>query len=698
MKRKIHFKNHEEKFKMGSLTCRIRSIRLKLIIAYPLPIILFISFGIFSYKKASEIIVENYKQANMNMIEKTGDFYKILFQTADSKSQQFSSYSDVRNYYSGLYKNDPKIEKEIFLEINGKAISETISDKNINTISVLSPYGQLITSNGQIKKEAYEKYISTEDGSLVSGMKGNAIWRGDNYLLDEELNIPKKQYGITISRQIMNNQMKSVGILIVSIKSESLIAPLESIDLPKGSKCAFVTPDGREFTSEGENGTNDFFGQKYYKDSLESEEYKGIRQLNYNGEEYLYMHYKVEDTGCMLVTLIPKAEIIKQADEIKNMTIIIVIIATLIAVIVSFILANGIGREIHKVTNTVKKVSEGDLTVNCSTKRKDEFSLLSKNIMEMLKSIKKLIHQTRDVSNLVIGSSKSLTNASVKLVESSKDITGIIEEMDNGIGRQVEDAKVCLNKMENLGEKITNVNEGTIKISEFAATTKEIVSEGILTIKELVNKSDETSKITNSVIENIENLEKESFFIRSIIDTINSIAEQTNLLALNASIEAARAGSAGDGFAVVAEEVRKLAEESLNASNRISEIINGINSLTQNTVDTAKRAEKIMISQDEALQKTIESFKDITNHVEDLTSDIEKISLRIKDIEKTKNETEYAIGNISNVIRETAEASSKVQESADSQLSEAKFLNISAEELRKYSEELQDAINSFKIN
>ena len=632
------------------------------------------------------------------MIEKTGDFYKILFQTADSKSQQFSSYSDVRNYYSGLYKNDPKIEKEIFLEINGKAISETISDKNINTISVLSPYGQLITSNGQIKKEAYEKYISTEDGSLVSGMKGNAIWRGDNYLLDEELNIPKKQYGITISRQIMNNQMKSVGILIVSIKSESLIAPLESIDLPKGSKCAFVTPDGREFTSEGENGTNDFFGQKYYKDSLESEEYKGIRQLNYNGEEYLYMHYKVEDTGCMLVTLIPKAEIIKQADEIKNMTIIIVIIATLIAVIVSFILANGIGREIHKVTNTVKKVSEGDLTVNCSTKRKDEFSLLSKNIMEMLKSIKKLIHQTRDVSNLVIGSSKSLTNASVKLVESSKDITGIIEEMDNGIGRQVEDAKVCLNKMENLGEKITNVNEGTIKISEFAATTKEIVSEGILTIKELVNKSDETSKITNSVIENIENLEKESFFIRSIIDTINSIAEQTNLLALNASIEAARAGSAGDGFAVVAEEVRKLAEESLNASNRISEIINGINSLTQNTVDTAKRAEKIMISQDEALQKTIESFKDITNHVEDLTSDIEKISLRIKDIEKTKNETEYAIGNISNVIRETAEASSKVQESADSQLSEAEFLNISAEELRKYSEELQDAINSFKIN
>ena len=631
-------------------------------------------------------------------MKKQGDFYKILFQTADSKSQQFSSYSDVRNYYSGLYKNDPKIEKEIFLEINGKAISETISDKNINTISVLSPYGQLITSNGQIKKEAYEKYISTEDGSLVSGMKGNAIWRGDNYLLDEELNIPKKQYGITISRQIMNNQMKSVGILIVSIKSESLIAPLESIDLPKGSKCAFVTPDGREFTSEGENGTNDFFGQKYYKDSLESEEYKGIRQLNYNGEEYLYMHYKVEDTGCMLVTLIPKAEIIKQADEIKNMTIIIVIIATLIAVIVSFILANGIGREIHKVTNTVKKVSEGDLTVNCSTKRKDEFSLLSKNIMEMLKSIKKLIHQTRDVSNLVIGSSKSLTNASVKLVESSKDITGIIEEMDNGIGRQVEDAKVCLNKMENLGEKITNVNEGTIKISEFAATTKEIVSEGILTIKELVNKSDETSKITNSVIENIENLEKESFFIRSIIDTINSIAEQTNLLALNASIEAARAGSAGDGFAVVAEEVRKLAEESLNASNRISEIINGINSLTQNTVDTAKRAEKIMISQDEALQKTIESFKDITNHVEDLTSDIEKISLRIKDIEKTKNETEYAIGNISNVIRETAEASSKVQESADSQLSEAKFLNISAEELRKYSEELQDAINSFKIN
>lgn len=699
MRTKIQSVKKKKKVKLEAipLAVRIRGIRIKLILAYSLPILLFIIFGIVSYKETSQIIVENYKQANMNMLKKTGEFYEILFQTVDGKSQQFASDSDVRNYYSGLYKDNSKLEQEIFTKINGEAISESISDENVNVISILAPYGQLVTSSGQIGKEAYGEYIKTEDGKLVNDGKGKAIWRGNHYFWDEYLKLPKKQYGITISREIMNNQMNSVGTLVMDIQRDSLIKPLKSVELPQGSRCAFVTSDGREITSEGENETNYFFGEDYYKSSLESKESEGIEQLNYQGQEYLYMYYKVGETGCMLGTLIPKSEIVKQADGIRNMTIIIVVIASFIAIIVSAILANGIGSEIQKVNNTVKKASEGDLTVVCNTKRKDEFSFLSKNITEMLRSMKKLIRQSAEVSNMVTNSSEALSLTSVQLVESSKDIMGIIEDMDTGIGQQAEEAKICLNKMENLGEKIANVNEGTIKISKFAINTKDVVNSGIVTIDELGDKAKETSKITKSVIDNIENLEKESHFIESIIDTINSIAKQTNLLALNASIEAARAGDAGKGFSVVAEEIRKLAEGSLDASGKISKIVGGIKSLTQNTAETARQAEQIVLSQDTALHKTIQVFEDITQHVEELTNDIEKISLRIKDIENTKNETETAIGGISQVLQETAAASAKVQKSADSQLSEAEFLNSSAEELRNYSVQLQEAIHTFKI-
>jgi len=700
MKGKIQFTQKRKKVKSEviPLAIRIRGIRKKLILAYSLPILLFIIFGILSYMQTSQIIVENYKQANMNMLKKTGEFYEILFQTVDGKSQQFASDSEVRNYYSGLYKDNSKLEQETFTKINGQAIKESIADENINVITILAPYGQLVTSSGQVGKEAYEGYIKTEDGKLVSGKKGKAVWRGNHYFWGEYLKLPKKQYGITISREIMNNQMNSVGVLAMDIQTDALIKPLKSVELPQGSKCAFITSDGREFTADGENATNYFFGEECYKSSLESKESEGIQQLNYQDQEYFYMYYKVGETGCMLGTLIPKSEIVKQADSIKNMTIIIVIIASFIAIIVSAILANGIGSEIQKVNNTVKKASEGDLTVVCNTKRKDEFSLLSKNITEMLKSMKKVIQQSADVSSMVTNSSEALSKTSVQLVESSKTITGIIQEMDAGIGQQAEEAKICLNKMENLGEKIANVNEGTIKMSKFAIDTKDIVSSGIVTIDELGHKAKETSKITKSVIDNIENLEKESHFIESIIDTINSIAKQTNLLALNASIEAARAGDAGKGFSVVAEEIRKLAEGSLEASSKISKIVGGIKSLTQNTAETARNAEQIVLSQDTALQKTIKAFDDITQHVEELTNDIEKISLRIKDIEKTKNETEAAIGSISQVLQETAAASAKVQTSAESQLSEAEFLNSSAEELRNYSVQLKETIHTFKID
>lgn len=696
MRIKMQFINRKLGSRTNASTARIKGIRIKLILAYSLPILLFIISGIFSYKEASKIIIENYKQANINMIQKTGEFYEILFQTVDGKSQQFASDANVRNYYNGFYKNNPELEKQVFTQINGQAIVEDISDQNINVISILAPYGQLVTSSGQINREAYDEYIKTEEEKLVNKEKGKGIWRGNHYLLDKYLNIPKNQYGITISRQIINNQMNPIGILVMDIQRDSLIKPLKSVELPQGSKCAFITPDGREITAEGENATNDFFGEDYYKASLESQENEGIEQLKYENREYLYAYYKVGDTGCMLGTLIPKDEIIKQADEIKNITIIIVVMASFIAIIVSAILAKGIGSEINKINRTVKKASEGDLTVVCNTNRKDEFKLLSENITEMLKGMKKLIHQTADVSNLVANSSESLSHASIKLVESSKNITGIVEEMDNGIVQQAEDAKVCLNKMESLGEKITHVNEGTTKISKFAVSTKEIVNSGIIIIKELDNKAEETSKITQSVIDNIQNLEKESFSIEGIIDTINSIAKQTDLLALNASIEAARAGSAGVGFSVVAEEIKKLAEESLNASNKISKIINGIRLLTKNTAETARKAEQIVISQDTVLQKTIKAFDHVTQHVEELTNDIEKISLRIKDIERMKNETENAIGSISEVLQGTAAASTKVQKSADLQLSEAEFLNLSAEELRNYSIQLEEAINSFK--
>ena len=148
--------------------------------------------------------------------------------------------------------------------------------------------------------------------------------------------------------------------------------------------------------------------------------------------------------------------------------------------------------------------------------------------------------------------------------------------MEEGINAQVNDTEKSHAEKTNFADQIGDACVDTEQVGMVADETQEIVSNGKSIVNDLMEQSDSTSKITKVIIKDIEELEKQSRDIGSIVETINHIASTTNLLSLNASIEAARAGEAGRGFAVVAEEVRKLAEQSVQAVRGIEQIIKSI--------------------------------------------------------------------------------------------------------------------------
>ncbi len=677
---------------------RINSIRAKLIGAYMIPVVLIMLLGALSYSRASKAIIANYEAATGNTVQKTAEYYKMLLQNTNTKSQKLANDSVLRSYYSGDYKDSASKETESYGTLNRTILSEKTSDSNINLITVLAPYGKGLSSNGIIEGDTYGKFVETEEGkAILNTSNAQGVWSGYHTFLDSYLKSSRNTYGIAISKPIINNKMENIGILIMDIALPSIQAPMTTIDLPKGSQCAFITSDGREITSGGENEKAVFYGQDFYNKAISATENTGYFYTGYEGENHLFLYSKIGEGQSMLCTLIPKSTIIQQADGIKTVTLIVAIIAMVLAVLVGVVIAGGISSTIGSINTVVKMAEEGDLTVTAVTKRKDEFSLLTKHITGMLGGMKSLVNRTANAAYSISESAESVAAASAQLVDSSKSINLVVENIETGIEQQAEDAQNCLKLMGNLDEKLGYVNTSVEQINEFAGNTKGIVNDGMISMEELGTKAKDTFRISKAIIENIEQLGTESAAIGGIISTINEIADQTNLLALNASIEAARAGEAGRGFAVVAGEIRKLAEATMKASERINGLIGSIEERTRATVHTAGEAEEIVASQEAALHNTAQVFDNITRHVEGLIKNIGDISLRIKDIEETKKETLIAITNISSVLEETASASVEVQSAADGQLSATEHLNEAAERLRTDSKELQNSISSFKL-
>ncbi len=199
-----------------------------------------------------------------------------------------------------------------------------------------------------------------------------------------------------------------------------------------------------------------------------------------------------------------------------------------------------------------------------------------------------------------------------------------------------------------------------------------------------------------NIILTINQLSAHSRNIGLILSSINDIAQETNLLSLNASIEAARAGSAGKGFSVVANQIRKLADQCLTSAGEISDIVNEITVATKKAVKTAESAEEIVEEQVEAVADTAQSFQELKLRIEKLSENLESIQSSSKDMEVSGSSTLKAMENISAILEETLASVTSVATGTDKQSEALTSLNDASSQLVERADHLGSAISKFK--
>ena len=389
-------------------------------------------------------------------------------------------------------------------------------------------------------------------------------------------------------------------------------------------------------------------------------------------------------------------------DKVQNNTYstigIISLIAVLITVIISFLLIRHISIPVKKVSDTLRRVSEGDLKVDTlNIRSKDEIGVLVTSLNKMVTNMSAILIKVSDVSSQVAASSEELT-------ASAEQCTRANEQIAEATLKNASGAEEQLNSINNTTDTIIKISDNIQEIAEnskvmFTLSDKAYSASehGIIIVNNVVEQMNDITATVSESENVIRKLGEHSKEIGNIIAIITGITDQTNLLALNAAIEAARAGEQGKGFAVVADEIRTLAEQSKASASKIARFVKEIQSETDNAVTTiniGNQKVKDGLAQTQQVSETFQEIKaDVTNvnqKVKDVMSSIELVSIQSHEI-VTNSET------IRKAAEEGAILSQENSAANEEQVATMEEITSSAQSLADLAGELQTSISIFKI-
>lgn len=385
-------------------------------------------------------------------------------------------------------------------------------------------------------------------------------------------------------------------------------------------------------------------------------------------------------------------------NEVSQTILLLSIVSFILALLIGTFITRMITKPISALARGAESIASGDLTgEDIQVRYRDEIGRLTASFNQMKASLQGVIQQVSANAEQVAATSEELSASAEETSKATEQISMAVQDVAIGSEKQAASTSETAQAVEEISAGMHQAAASIQAVADLTVMANEKAAMGNAAVTQTVEQMNLVQQSTAQSSEVVNALGEKSKEIGQIVEFITEIASQTNLLALNAAIEAARAGEQGKGFAVVADEVRKLAEQSANAAGDIRELITEIQREAERAVRSIYAGTEVVGEGISLVARTGEAFQDITASIQQVTDESQQVSAIVEQVNASSQTTAKMIKGVSEISEQAAGNIQNVAASAEEQNAAMEEVSASAEALSRMAQELRETISKFKV-